>query len=285
MNIIDNNKLDLKAFGECIAMPALFTKGTDKFWDDDYVSKQMLKLHLNPDIRAASRKRQTIEAEAGFIIKATGMEKGKIVLDLGCGPGLYVKEFAKTGASITGLDLSENSIRYANESVRPHFENIEFVRMNYLDLNFHERFDIITLIFYDFCALNTKEQHELLSRIHVALKHGGVFVFDVITENREIPESTEISVCECGLWSSKPYIEILRRHCYQEPKTEGLQYTIIAQDGTMRVIRIYHRLFGLAEIEKMLLDHGLKVEHAYGNLQGQVVDEKSETFGILAKKS
>ncbi len=286
MNIIlKNNKLDLKKLADCIAQPELFTKGTDKFWDDEYVSGQLLKFHLDPNAKEASRKRETIQAETDFIIKVTCMGKEKDVLDLGCGPGLYVREFAKTGAKVCGLDFSENSIRHANETVRPQYKNTEFVRKNYLELDYKSRFDIITLIYYDFCALNTDEQHALLFGIHSALKDGGVFVFDVISENREIPESTSITVHSSGLWSPAPYIEIRKRHCYQTPKTEGIQYTIVEENGTIRVIRIYHRLFGLEEITDMLNNHGFIAEHVYGNLQGQPLGNNSGAFGIVAKKT
>jgi len=85
---------------------------TGKFWDDDYISGQMLKLHLDPEVESASKTEETIAAETSFIINWTGMDEEKAVLDLGCGPGLYVKKFAETGAKVKGIDLSQRSIDY-----------------------------------------------------------------------------------------------------------------------------------------------------------------------------
>ena len=113
MNIIKNSKINVTLLKECMAKPEIYTRSTCKFWDDEYISEQMLSIHLNPDIESASKTKATIEAETKFIIDATAMSAGKAVLDLGCGPGLYVKEFAKTGAMVTGVDLSQRSIDYA----------------------------------------------------------------------------------------------------------------------------------------------------------------------------
>ncbi|WP_206459111.1 class I SAM-dependent methyltransferase [Anaerovorax sp. IOR16] len=260
MKIIDNNKINLSVLKNSIVQPEIFEKGTDKFWDDEYISEQMLNFHLNPDIEAASKTKDTIDAEASFIIKSTNMKGGKKVLDLGCGPGLYVREFAKTGAMVTGVDISERSINYANENIKPEYKNTLFIKKNYLNISFNNSFDIATLIFYDFCALSTNEQMILLSKIHGALRDNGILILDVVSENKETSISTNVSVCEGGFWSPKPYIEILNTYLYEEPKTEGLQYTIIDEDGVTKVIRIYHRLFKLTEITKMLNKNGFKIE-------------------------
>lgn len=284
MIIVSNNKIDMSKLKIMLDKPALFEKSTDKFWDDEHISEQMLKLHLNPDVESASKTKNTIADETNFIINRTGINSDKGVLDLGCGPGLYVEEFAKTGAKVIGVDLSERSINYANTTIRPQYINADFIKMNYLDMEFQEAFDIVTLIFYDFCALSTEEQKKLLAKIHEALKDNGVFVFDVVSENRKCSPSTSISVCDGGFWSPNPYIEILQTSIYEEPKIEGLQYTIIDEDGAARIIRLYHRLFSLAEITKMLKESHFRVEGVYKNLKGEAVSEDSETFGIIARK-
>ncbi len=285
MRIINDNKIDLQVLKNSITKPEIDKKSTDKFWDDEHISGQMLEYHLDPEIEAASKTKETIESETSFLIKLTDMDDEKTVLDLGCGPGLYVKEFAKTGAKVTGIDLSDRSIRYANENIKLSYKNISFINMNYLDIDFKESFDIATLIFYDFCVLSINEQNRLLAKIHQALKDNGVFIFDVVSENRKTSISTSISICEGGFWSPAPYIEILNTFMYEEPRTEGLQYTIIDENGATRVIRIYHRLFGLVEIIKLLNDNNFKVEKVYENLKGEALNEKSETYGIIARKA
>ncbi len=285
MRIIDNNKIDMQILKNFITKPKIFEKSTDKFWDDEHISKQMLKLHLSPQVEAASKTKKTIEAETNFIIKWTNMNADKTVLDLGCGPGLYVKQFAETKAKVIGIDLSDSSIKYANEHIKSNYKNIEFLKMNYLDINFKKSFNIATLIFYDFCALSTDDQEILLTKINESLKDDGVFIFDAVSENKKPSVSTSVSVYEGGFWSPKSYIEIVNIFMYENPKTEGNQYTIIDEDGVIKVIRIYHRLFGLMEITKLLNEYNFKIEKVYKNLKGEALNEGSETYGIFARKA
>ncbi|MEQ8176243.1 MAG: class I SAM-dependent methyltransferase [Syntrophomonadaceae bacterium] len=284
MKIIKKNMIDLAGLKDAIKKPEIYQKSTCKFWDDEHISGEMLKFHLNPDVEAASKTRKAIEAETGFIISYTGMNASHSVIDLGCGPGLYVREFARTGAEVTGVDLSPNSINYTLQHIKPEFENVRFINMNYLDMDFAASFDIATMIFYDFCVLNPDEQNRLLNNIHRALKSNGVFIFDVVTVNRKVPESTSISICDGGFWSPEPYIEIMNTCLYEDQHTEGMQYTIIAKDGTTRIIRLYHRLFNRDDIEKLLAENGFEMVGIYNNLQGEALSEGTETFGIIARK-
>lgn len=52
---------------ESLEKPALYTKSKEAFWDDEYISKQMLKAHLDPDFSGASRKFSFIEQSVSWI--------------------------------------------------------------------------------------------------------------------------------------------------------------------------------------------------------------------------
>ena len=245
----------------------------------------MLALHLNPDVDAASRKHETINADIDFIVRQTGMDQNASVIDLGCGPGLYVDGFAKKAAFVKGIDFSQRSIEYAKNHIQSKHRNTEFIEMNYLSLDYEMRFNIATMINYDFCALNPNEQQILLSHVFKALKKGGCFIFDIYTENKQVSTSIDISVKNDGFWSDGEYIEILQRNIYTNPFTEGLQYTIFQESGDIKNIRIYHRLFSTDEIRQMLLAQGFIVEHIYENLRGDVYNKGSETYAIFARKN
>lgn len=71
------------------------------------------------------------------------------VLDIGCGPGKYAVEFAKTAKSVTGIDISPNMIKYAEENaVAAGLSNVEFRVMDWeeIDLqsyNWDKKFDLV----------------------------------------------------------------------------------------------------------------------------------------------
>lgn len=52
---------------ELIQKPTLYQKSERPFWDDPYISSQMLLAHLNPDLEAASRKMSFIDASVNWI--------------------------------------------------------------------------------------------------------------------------------------------------------------------------------------------------------------------------
>lgn len=284
MNIIMNGRMNFEVLKKATEKPSLYEASSHKFWDDPHIAKQMLKAHLNPSIEAASKTHSTISKEAEFLINSTGMNENTSVIDLGCGPGLYVDAFAKTGARVVGVDLSEGSIKYAKENIQVGNERVSFSTMNYLKLDDSESYDVATLIYYDFCALSMENQSTLLKNVHRALKKGGTFAFDVFSEHHKSDMSQSVSFEEGGFWSDQPYWVCKSTFMFTQPRVECFQYAIIDEAGDMKLIRVFHRLFNLKDIEELLTSHGFKVEKILKNLQGQTLEPNSTTYGIIASK-
>ena len=82
----------------------------EELWTDEYTSKQMLNYHLADDLDISSRNKKFLERSANWIVKKFDLNSEKAVADFGCGPGLYTSVFAKSGASVTGIDFNEVAI-------------------------------------------------------------------------------------------------------------------------------------------------------------------------------
>lgn len=95
--------------------PKLYAPSTNKFWDDEHISKGMLEAHLNPNWDAATRKPEFLDKSVNWISKIVPPSQYKYLLDLGCGPGLYAERFSSVGYTVTGVDFSKRSIAYAKE--------------------------------------------------------------------------------------------------------------------------------------------------------------------------
>jgi 2-polyprenyl-3-methyl-5-hydroxy-6-metoxy-1,4-benzoquinol methylase len=238
--------------------PDLYAKGTSKMWTDDYISKQLLNVHLNTEIDLASRKKTTIESTAKWVLENAN-NKQLNILDLGCGPGLYTELFAKNGHKITGIDFSKNSIDYAKNESEKKKLNIEYKNADYLQIDLEEnRFDLVTLIFTDFGVLLPDERDKLLSFISKVLRPNGVFIFDVLNTNnineKTAPRNWEVA--EHGFWRDKPYLVLSDSFHYEKDNVILYQHTVIDENDNIDVYRFWTHFFSNSDLTEILKDHG-----------------------------
>jgi SAM-dependent methyltransferase len=240
--------------------PSLYEKGTAVMWTDPHISKQLLEVHLNPEIDLASRRRTTIESTAKWILENIPLAEMDI-LDLGCGPGLYSEVFAGKGHRVTGIDFSENSIRYAREEAKRKALNITYLRQNYLELELPEKqFDLALLIYTDFGPLLPGERHVLLSNIRRVVKPGGYFIFDVLND-KELSSKTSPShweVSEKGFWKDRPYLALSGSYLYEEEKVILYQHLVLDEQDRMDIYRFWTHLFSHQDLEVILTEHGFR---------------------------
>ncbi len=213
--------------------PELYEKGSSVMWTDPYISKQLLELHLNPDNDAASRSKNKIEYISNWILEQYDKPEMKI-LDLGCGPGLYAELLAQRGHSVTGVDFSENSIQYAIKQAKEKQLDIEYLNSNYLELDFDSQFDLVILIYLDFCVLLPHERDKVLGNVSRALKKGGHFICDVVNgkniKNKILSKSWEIK--NEGFWKPSPYLALANGYHYPEAKVLAEHHIVIGEDNS-----------------------------------------------------
>ena len=54
--------MDLKQLQALNTRPPLYEPGTASMWTDAYIARQLLRIHLNPDVDAASRSTAAIDS-------------------------------------------------------------------------------------------------------------------------------------------------------------------------------------------------------------------------------
>lgn len=161
--------------------PSLYAKTKTAFWDDAHISKQMLRAHLNPEFEGASRKLAFIEDAVSWIHGTVPNTSSPVLLDLGCGPGIYAEKFAQMGYQVTGVDFSRRSIAYARISAMQQGLDIRYLYQDYLQLDLSKNFDFVTMIYCDYGALSTVDRQNILRRVWRYLKPGGKFLLDVFS--------------------------------------------------------------------------------------------------------
>lgn len=255
-------------------------KSQEAFWDEAYISKQMLAAHLNPSIDAASRKKVTIEKTCDFLFKRFDLDN-KEVVDLGCGPGLYTTELRQKGAVVTGVDYSKNSIEYA----RSQDKEVTYVYQDYLALDLNKTFDFAMMIYCDFGVLSYENRATLLNRVHQHLKPEGYFIFDVWTnQNKDLTdEFKEWSVVEEeGFWRPHKYVYLINKMFFRESQVSLKQHIIL--DDQQQVYNMWEQCYSKESIKALLEAHDFEVVEILCDVTGKAFTADSNTMGIVAKK-
>lgn len=266
--------------------PAPYMPGELLFWDDSHISSQMLKVHLDPEMDAASRRPETIERSVKWLIETLELETGDPVLDLGCGPGLYASRFARAGLQVTGVDYSRRSINYARNSAVENGLNIDYRYQNYLDLNEESQYQAAFLIYGDFCPLNPEQRSRLLRNIYRALKSNGKFMLDVTTREhrKKHGNKNKWHALESGFWKPGPHLVLEQGFDYPEQSVWLDQYTIIEADGKISVYRNWFQDYTPDTITAELWEAGFSIESVHGDLAGAPYTPESEWIGLVTSR-
>lgn len=103
--------------------------------------------------------------------------RGRMVLDVGCGAGVDLARFAKGGADVTGVDLTESAIALActnfeQQGLTGRFEVADGEHLPFPDNSFD-------LVFAHGVVQYTANPQQLVNECHRVLKPGGQAVFQV----------------------------------------------------------------------------------------------------------
>lgn len=115
-------------------------------------------------VRAARR--------AAIIMQGAGLSRRMKVLEIGCGTGLFTEMFARTGARLLAVDISEELLQKARARALPP-EQVQFMAKRFEDCDIHGPFDAV---------IGSSILHHLdiplaLKKIQELLKPGGTMSF------------------------------------------------------------------------------------------------------------
>ncbi len=261
--------------------PGLFEPGEPRFWDDPHISKGMLDAHLNPNNDAASRRPEIIKKTVEHLFENKIVEPGRKVLDLGCGPGLYSERICQSGAFVTGLDISENSIKYARKSA----SQVEYHCMNFFDMEYCNEFDAVIQVYGELCTFSDELRDRLLKLIHKSLKKGGMFVFDVSTRRLRAKNGLKNGwyICDKGFWRANEHMVLEQGYDYPEADVWLDQYIVLDGQG-IGVYRNWFHDYSIHTIRTVLSGAGFKIKHAWNDLTGTRFTEDGDWIAICAEK-
>jgi SAM-dependent methyltransferase len=223
------------------------------------------------------RDEQEAEAFIKKLVQHLQPAPGSRMLDVACGKGRHSKTLASMGYTVTGIDISADSIAYARQ-----FEN------DHLDFFVHDMrlpfyanyFDLVFNFFTSFGYFKTRREHDdAIRTIAQSLKKGGRLVIDYLNvhyaeerlvhrEEKEI-DGTHYSIHR---WDDET-------HFYKK---------ITVSDATLKEPLVYTEKvakFSLGDFTDMLSFQGLQVQEVFGDYDFNSYDvRKTARLIIVAEK-
>ena len=242
-------------------------------WGDDDFSRRMLAEHLDQSHDLASRRRSVVDTHVDWLWSMLDPVDEPRVLDLGCGPGLYLTPLVERGATGIGVDIGPASIEYARVNAVP---GATYVHSDVRDVAIDERFDLVLFVFGELNTFAPDEVGAVLARIRDWLKPSGLAVLEVST--RHGVEAKGVSRgryrADGGLFADGAHEVIHDAAWYPAEAATAERWTV--GDREYRTTTWWLDPARLGEA-------GLVVESRFGDLRGRLVDEQDELVVLVAR--
>jgi SAM-dependent methyltransferase len=198
------------------------------------------------------------------------------MLDIACGKGRHSIYLNKKGFDVTGIDLSEQSIKYARQ-----FENnkLHFLVHDMRKLFYINYFDVALNLFTSFGYFDTEKDHvNALKTFRKCLKTNGTLVIDYFNTEKIV---RNLNHCE---------VKSLDGIAFNITKNvvEGKIIKKINFDDKGKTYNFEERVqaFSFEDFELMLTKAGLVVQKAFGSYALDKFDEcNSDRLILICKKA
>ena len=229
-------------------------------WDDPDFSRRMLAEHLSQEHDLASRKREMIRTQVQWIHENISNNTPATLLDIGCGPGLYIEQFAALDYDCSGIDFSPASIEYAKIQLG---NKAKLVKGDIRSADFGSDYDLAMMVFGEFNVFSPDECRMILRKTFGALSPGGKLLieahtFEAVESIGRAPNSWYKSGPGLlGLFSDDPHICLIENHWLDKQQTALQQFHILeAADGAVRSYRSTTKAWTTDQYKKLLTEAG-----------------------------
>lgn len=201
-------------------------------------------------------------------------KKGSKVLDLACGKGRHSKTLHEHGLDVLGVDLSENSIKAAQESAE---EGLKFAVQD-MRIPLNKKFDTIFNLFTSFGYFDDISDNDLvIEAISQMLDRNGIVVIDFMNSIRVVNHLVESEQKELDGIKFNLSRRYDGQHIFKDIKfnDQGRNYHFTERVQALK----------MKDFEQLLVKHGFEIQDTFGDFElNNFNPEQSERLIIVAKK-
>lgn len=255
--------------------PAPWAEGDNIPWNEPGFSERMLAEHRDQEHDLASRRSQLIDAQIEWMQRTVLPDPPAHVLDLACGPGLYLGRLAQRGYSGVGIDFSPASIAYARSKAGDWSLNYRLDDLRVAD--FGDGYDAALLLYGQINVFRRDEALSIVQRTFESLKPDGVIVlepqsFDHIKSAAQASPSWSSS--RGGLFSERPHITLTESFWNDETRTSTQRFYVVDADtGAVSRYSMSNEAYTDADLQTLLADAGFGAFQHWPSLTGDVQDD------------
>jgi SAM-dependent methyltransferase len=269
--------------------PAPWHEGDNIPWSDPAFSARMLDEHLSQSHDAASRRSARIARHVEWIHEAVLHGHPTVILDLGCGPGLYTSRLARFGHTCVGIDFSPASIAYARDVAAQQLLACQYRLADLRDADFGAGFGLAMCIFGELNVFPRGQAAALLAKAYHALADGGLLLLEVQTF-AAIQQTGERApawfTAESGLFGATPYLCLVEHFWHAPVNAATTRYYVVdlASGGMIRYAQSF-QAYTQPEYEQLLRSCGFGDITFVPSLTGAPDPGQPDMLVIAARKT
>jgi len=268
--------------------PEPWAEGEKIPWDDPAFSERMLREHLSQGHDMASRRAERIDRHVSWIHETCLAERPSRILDLGCGPGLYLQRLARLGHTCVGVDFSPVSIEHARSEAAREALGIEYHQGDIRTTDFGGGFDLAVLVFGEFNVFRQEDAEKLLDKMQRALLPAGQIIlepqtYDVIEKDGQRPAGWHTE--PAGLFSDRPHFWLEEHFWHADDHAATTRYYIV-DAATAEVDRYAStsQAYTDDEFDELLTGAGFTNIRRLPSLSGTEADNQEGLLVLVAEK-
>lgn len=177
----------------------------------------MLKNHLSQEHDWASRRASIIGQHADWI--ARHLPPTSHILDLGCGPGLYLQALAQRGYRCSGVDFSPAAIDYACKRAQEEALVIDYCCEDVRSFSPQGRYDFIMMTFGELNVFRRSDAVQLIQKAASWLTPNGQLLIEVHAWDEVYRQGQQAPTWETlptGLFSERPHLLLTESACDEQ---------------------------------------------------------------------
>jgi SAM-dependent methyltransferase len=261
-------------------------------WNEPGFSQRMLREHLSQAHNAASRRFAIIDEHVAWLHHQVLGDQPARILDLGCGPGLYLNRLAQLGHRGTGIDFSPASIAYARATAENGDLAVQYrlddLRTAEFSDSSSDAYDLAMLLYGEFNTFRPSVAQVILRKTYAALQSGGRLLLEPSSfasiEALGKPGPSWYAA-QAGLWSDQPHVVLQDNAWDGELSASVERYTIIdAATGALVQHAMTTHAYDEADVARLLGDAGFVGVTTYPSLLGRADGEHAGFYAVLAQK-